>query len=207
MNPIDQLTEQFAKLPGIGARQARRIVYYLLRRGSGANRDLAESIKHLGDKIKTCRESYQLFYSDDPVQTLSPISRDATRDRTILMVVEKDTDIENLEKSGVYHGMYFVLGGLIPVANTKYQNTVRIKELQERITTGIQKDNLKEIIFGLSLNPESEHTRFTIEQEIKPITEEHAIVISRLGRGLSTGTELEYSDPDTLASALETRTS
>jgi recombination protein RecR len=207
MNPIDHLTEQFAKLPGIGARQARRIVYYLLRRNSGANQDLAEGIKRLGDKIKTCSESYQLFYSDDANQTLSPISRDTTRDRATLMIVEKDTDIENIEKSGAYHGLYFVLGGLIPVANSKYQNTVRTAELLKRIETGVANDQLREIIFGLSLNPESENTRVTLTREIGPLQQEHNLTVSRLGRGLSTGTELEYSDRDTLTSALETRTS
>lgn len=204
MNNTEKLIAEFKKFPGVGTRQAERFVYYLLRRGYKNTTELADLIRDVTKNMKTCKESFQLFYSDDPTTELSPISRDTTRDRTLLLVVEKDTDIQALEKSGAYKGMYFVLGGLISVTRPDYNQYIRTDQLLARIQNGRAKDNLQEIIFGLSFTPESEHTRTLIESLIEKLSLD--LKISRLGRGLSVGAELEYSDNETLAQALKTRT-
>lgn len=207
MNTQEQLNEYFSKFPGVGRRQARRFVDFLLKKNTAYTSTLADLIRDVKRNMRQCTESYQYFYDENAAVTLSPIARDTSRDRSILMIVEKDIDIESIEKSGAYHGVYFVLGGLIPVTTKEYQKAVRIDELLERIQKGVEQDELREIIFGLSLNPESENTRVTLEQKLQPLREKYNLKLSRLGRGLSTGTELEYSDKETIEHALERRVS
>ena len=120
------------------------------------------------------------------------------------MVVEKDSDLESVRKSRVYHGRYFVLGGLVPIVEKNTKNMVRINELVDQIKTQA-KLGLKEIILAFSLNPQGDHTDFYVRNQIKEMTKTHDIKISSLGRGLSTGTELEYSDNDTIKNALKNR--
>lgn len=207
MNTQEQLNEYFSKFPGVGRRQARRFVDFLLKKNTSYTSTLADLIRDVKRNMRQCTESYQYFYDENAAVTLSPIARDTSRDRSILMIVEKDIDIESIEKSGAYHGVYFVLGSLIPVTTKEYQKAVRIDELLERIQKGVEQDELREIIFGLSLNPESENTRVTLEQKLQPLKEKYNLKLSRLGRGLSTGTELEYSDKETIEHALERRVS
>lgn len=120
----------------------------------------------------------------------------------MLMVVEKDSDLESVKKSRVYHGKYFILGGLVPVVEKNTKNKVRIEELKNRIS--LDKE-LKEIILAFSLSPQGDHTDSYIRTELKDAVEKSKIKISSLGKGLSTGTELEYSDNDTLKNALKNR--
>jgi recombination protein RecR len=204
MKGLDALTKKFSEFPGIGKRQAKRMVYALLRKNPSYAQELAQEIKNLHQDIRLCTESYQYFYADQPDESRAPIARDMSRNRSLLMIIEKDTDIEPVENSGAYNGNYFVLGGLIPALDTKF-NPVREQELLKEIERRAQIDHLHEIIFGLSLTPESEHTRIMLTQKIQPFQKKYEFQISQLGRGLSTGTELEYSDGDTLMHALRTR--
>ena len=119
MRNFDDLVHSFMKFPGVGRRQAQRFVYFLLRKGSSHSQALANELNHLHTNVRQCSESFQFFYSDDPSETRSPIARDPSRDRAIIMIVEKDTDIDAIEKSGVYQGTYFVLGGLVSALNEK----------------------------------------------------------------------------------------
>ena len=205
MKNIDDLTQLLSRFPGIGKRQAQRMVYFLLEKGPRYTQTLVEGLNALHTHSKQCVESYQYFYSENN-ETRAPIARDPSRDRTSIMVVEKDSDLESIEKSGAYRGTYFVLGGLLPVIEGTAPSGVRDAELLAEITRRAKEENLKEVIFGLSLNPESEHTRITLSRQLQPIAKEHQFTLSQLGRGLSTGTELEYSDQDTIASALASRT-
>ncbi len=120
------------------------------------------------------------------------------------MVVEKDSDLESVKKSRTYHGKYFILGGLVPIIEKNTKSKVRVEELKKKIEKS-GKDNLKEVILAFSLSPQGDHTDHYVRGELKPITEPLGIKISSLGRGLSTGTELEYSDNDTLKNALKNR--
>lgn len=201
---IDLLTEKFAQFPGIGKRQARRMVYYLLRKNKSFSNDISHALSHLHDHLALCIESYQYFYKESPDEKRAPIARDMSRDRTQIMIVEKDTDLEAIEKNKVYKGTYFVLGGLIPVVDTRF-NPVREEELIAEIKRRATEESLSEIIFALSVNPESDHTHTVLMQKLRPLAQELNITISQLSRGLSTGSELEYADADTLLHAFEKR--
>lgn len=201
-NPIDDLANSFMKFPGIGRRQAKRFAYFIIQANPAFSSKLASQILSVQKHVKLDPISYQYFYSDNPQEKYSPITLDTSRDPGLLMIVEKDVDIESLEKSRAYHGYYFVLGGLAPMLDTELESTIRVKELIKRIE---EKADIKEIIFALAANPEGDRTTNLIKQKIAPLKERFSFKVSQLGRGFSTGTEVEYSDPDTLASALENR--
>ena len=120
------------------------------------------------------------------------------------MIISNDVDLENIEKTKFYNGYYFVLGGNIPILEKNPEKRIRQKDLitsiEKRIKTG-----LSEIIMALNYNPEGENTLSYLSQILKPITLKNKIKISSLGRGLSSGTELEYSDSDTIKNALQNR--
>ncbi len=196
-NNIEKLAQIFEKFPGVGKRQAKRFVYYLLRKNSNFNRELSDAIINLKNNIRLCEESFQYFYSENKNDRLSPISRDTGRDRSTLLVIEKDSDLENLEAMHVYKGLYFVLGGSIPVLSKNPEEYIRLKELKNIIEKKKSSGELKEVILGMSLNPQGEYTLEFLKEKLKDID----IKISVLGRGLSTGTELEYSDKETFENA------
>ena len=133
------------------------------------------------------------------------ICGDASRDAGLLMVVSREGDLDAIEKSGLYRGLYFVLGGNIPILEKTPEQKIRINELIQRIEEDGKEDKLKEIILSLSATPEGEHTSDYIKATIRGLLESFTLKISSLGRGLSTGSELEYADPDTLRYALSNR--
>ena len=126
----------------------------------------------------------------------------AGQDSTQLMIVEKDADFENLHKTHIYDGKYFILGGFIN-ANEKKRSYARVDQLVARIKRDVEAKKLTEIIFGLSISPEAEHTRIRLYTMLRD--QFPNLVFSTLGRGLSTGTELEYSDTETLKYAFASR--
>lgn len=194
MSPIDRLTQVFEKFPGIGPRQARRFVQYLLATSPATRAELAEQVRALGGAAAQCKLCYRWFTKDGK-QTLCGVCQNESRDRSTLFVVEKDADIESVERSG-YQGLYFVLGGTIPLGSDEAKY-VRTKELEARA----KENNLKEIILGLSATTEGDHTRELLQERLKGSPTR----LSSLGRGLSTGSELEYADPDTIQQALGNR--
>lgn len=122
------------------------------------------------------------------------------------MVVEKDVDLENIERTKVYDGRYFVLGGVIPFGKLEQKQTknIRLKELYSRVGQLAGRE-LKEIILALSATVEGDNTGRYLEKILEPLLKKHLLKITRFGRGLSTGTELEFIDADTLKNALENR--
>jgi len=117
------------------------------------------------------------------------------------MVVAKDTDLEAMEKSKTYEGKYFVLGGTIALIEKKNGDVLRIKELISRVEKEVKAGTVKEVILALSANPDGEHTA----DELRTLLTPYNVAISTLGRGLSTGSELEYADAKTLKNALKNR--
>ncbi len=117
------------------------------------------------------------------------------------MVVEKDIDLEAVRKAGIYDGHFFVLGGNIPILEKNPEEKVRVKELKARLAKG----EVKELILALSTTSEGDYTVEYLKKVLASSFQEAKLKISTLGRGLSTGTELEYSDADTLKSALKNR--
>lgn len=197
MDPISKLTEYFKEFPGIGPRQAKRFVYFLLTRNSAYLEDVARLITEIKKNVKMCSSCFRFFQSN--TGTVCPICADTTRNTEQLMLVSRDVDFEAVEKSKVYNGYYFILGGTIPILDKEPERRVRLNELKNKIS----KINPKEIIISMSITADGENTTNYLKDFIKEISQE--IKISILGRGLSTGSELEYSDKETIKSALENR--
>jgi recombination protein RecR len=200
MTPIDKLTQLFERFPGIGPRQARRFVQYLLSAPPGVRADLSRQISALGASSAQCKRCYRWFTKEGSAN-LCTICANAHRDATTLFIIEKDADLENVERSG-YTGLYFVLGGVVPLGVDDPAQYIRLRELTKR--TQEDAGVLKEIILGLSATSEGDHTRQLLAETLRPQSEV-GLKLTSLGRGLSTGSELEYADPDTIASALSSR--
>ena len=204
MNTINKLTELFSKFPGIGPRQSKRFIYFLLTRNNGFLEELSRLISRLKKEVIVCDECKR-FFANSSNFNICNICADKNRNDELLMVVERDADFENIERSGAYEGKYFVLGGRAPILEKNPEQKIRARELITVINTRIKNKNLKEIILAFSVNPEGENTEFYIKKLLSPITEKHLIKISILGRGLSTGIELEYPDSETLKNAIKNR--
>jgi recombination protein RecR len=204
MNPIERLTESFEKFPGIGPRQARRFVQFLLHQSPSYRNTLAEDIKKLGLNTFQCKACYRWSVKNGEKDGLCNICGNSKRDNGLLFVVEKEADIDNVERSG-FKGLYFVLGGAVPLAAEEPEKHIKARELLARIEADASLGILKEIILGLSATSEGDHTRLILQEKLLPISEALNFKISSLGRGLSTGSELEYADPDTIAEALGNR--
>ena len=204
MNEFNRLKELFTEFPGIGPRQAERFVYFILRKNNFYTDTLAKSISNLKRNIRQCEESFQFFYSEDESEKLSPLARNTHRDNSTLLIVEKDTDLETIERSGEYSGKYFVLGGTIPLMEKEPTQKVRINQLKSLIEKKVG-EGLQEVIFALGAHPDGEYTSSIVKDHLKALRDTHGFVISELGRGLSTGTELEYSDKETIKNALRYR--
>jgi recombination protein RecR len=204
MDIIDKLTEVFKEFPGIGERQARRFVYFLMSRNGAYNENLSALILDLKKEVAQCKECFRFFILNKSKEKLCDICANPNLDSSTLMVVEKDSDLESVKKSRVYNGKYFILGGLVPIVEKNTKSRVRIEELKQRINSS-PIPGIGEIILAFSLSPQGDHTDTYVRNELKEITEKKNIKISSLGKGLSTGTELEYSDNDTLKNALRNR--
>jgi recombination protein RecR len=203
MNPIDRLTEHFKEFPGIGERQAKRFVYFLLHKNPSYVKELGDKILDLKNTIHQCPSCFLFFQSKQ--DQLCDICSNSKTDKTSLLIVEKDADYENIKRSKNYNGMYFILGGLVPIVNKETPNYVRINELTNNIEKQSKTSELKEVIIALSLNPQGEHTDMYLREILSPLKIKFNFNIVSLGRGLSTGTELEYSDSETIKNALRNR--
>ncbi len=196
-NSLEKLIYHFEQLSGIGPRQARRLVYSLLKRSGSDLREFGNLIATVKNTVHTC-PSCGLFHTDTKPECV--YCSDQNRDNTSLMVVEKDADLIAVEKSGLFAGYYVILGGTVPITG---RNPVRDDLLKKAVELR-KEQGLSEIILGLSATPEGEQTKDHALEVINPLLGDE-IKISILGRGLATGTELEYSDQETLRNALSNR--
>lgn len=213
MDAFNKLEEIFRHFPGIGPRQAKRFVYHLLGQSKNDISEFTSLLGQLHAYTATCPECGRFFTISEAEKQAELISgktsacsicRDQNRDRSILMIVSKDIDLLAMEKSRAFAGVYFVLGGNIPILDEAPELRIRQKNLLERVSSLSENSQLSEIILATSVNPEGDHTAQYLSSILRPLVENKAR-ITTLGRGLSTGTELEYSDGDTLRSALENR--
>ncbi len=202
MDNTQKLIELFKEFPGIGPRQAKRFVYFLLNRNAGYSTDLAKLISEVRSTVHSCDTCFRFFPNGNSKSC--PTCRDTSRDKTSLMIISNDVDFENIEKTHFYNGYYFILGGNVPILEKNPEKRIRQKDLLESIEKKI-KEGLKEIIIAMNYNPEGENTLTYLNEILKPIVDKNSITTSTLGRGLSTGTELEYSDSDTIKNALKNR--
>lgn len=201
MDHLNRLHDLFKQFPGIGPRQAKRFVYFLLGTSQGFREALAKEISELASRVAICSSCFRYFDNKGSAIHLCSVCRDEARDAESLMIVAKDVDLDAVEKSRVYKGYYFVLGNTLSLVEKEPESKIRAKELVLAIESRAKK-GLKEIILALSLNTEGEHTREYVEDFISPLVKTYKLRVSILGRGLSTGTELEYSDAETIKNAL-----
>jgi recombination protein RecR len=197
MDHIDELANSLSRFPGIGPRQGKRFVYYLLSVPANERTKLAELISSLGKNVRQCPEC--LRFHNGGKASICNYCSDKTRDDSLLMLVEKDQDLAAIERAGTYHGHYFVLGGVLTLSG---KGAIREKELLSSVRCHLT-EGLKEIVLALSATSEGEFTIDRIRALLAPWRDQ--VKVSLLGRGLATGSELEYSDPETLRAALSNR--
>lgn len=203
MDSLRRLEEMFAHFPGIGPRQARRFVYYLLGKSPSSIAELTSLIEEVRKAAAECPQCHRFFMGRGSVKGVCPTCSDETRDASTLMVVARDSDFESVEKSGAYRGLYFVLGGTVPLLDKEPDKRVRLKGLLERVSMRKAGDILKEVILSLNTTPDGEHTADIVRDALKAPLYLGKVTI--LGRGLSTGAELEYADGETIKNALSNR--
>ena len=204
MSNLDKLISYFEDFPGTGARQAKRFAFHVLTLPKENVAELATLITSLQDDVVECESCRRFFAKSGGNATRCKICDDGSRDFTKLMVVSADSDIQAIERSGIYDGLYFVLGGTVPLLESKESNKLRGGALKSLVETRL-KDDLSEIILAFAVNPDGENTGRFVESILKDLPDIEQVKISYLGRGLSTGSELEYADPETIKNALQNR--
>lgn len=198
---IERLAKLFVRFPGIGERQAKRFAYFILAQQTGYVQSLATALTTARASAHNCTKCLRIYEADAPNATgLCDICIDQKRDHSTIIVVEKGQDIEAFARTD-YKGLFFVLGGLIPIIQKNILEGTHINYLHSRIK---QEEVLKELILAFPLTPNGEHTDQAVREILAPALPD-TIAITSLGRGLSTGAELEYVDPASLSASLKKR--
>lgn len=204
MTNLDKLIAYFEKFPGIGGRQAKRFAFHILTLPEADTEELARLITNLKTTVTECTSCHRFFSKNGGTGTECGICSDSNRDRSKLLVVAQDSDIQAIERSNVYEGLYFVLGGTIPLLDTQ-DKKLRGGALKQLVEQRVVSTGLNEIILGFAVNPDGENTSRYVASLLKEVIAKHTLAVSQLGRGLSTGSELEYADPETIKNALRNR--
>lgn len=189
---LEELVEQFSRLPGIGRKTAYRLAYHVLKAPPEAARELARAILNVKEKIRTCSVCYNIS-DNDPC----PICGDEERNHRLICVVEEPHDVLAFQRAGSFDGVFHVLGGIFSPLDGIGPEDLKIAELVTRA-----KKDAEEIILATNPTPEGETTALYIARLLKPL----GVKVSRIARGLPMGGDVEYADQHTLAKALEGRT-
>ena len=195
---VQKLIDLFSKFPTIGPRTAARFVFYLTGKSKAETEELIKAISDLKKNVKNCPLCFNSFEGE---KSLCQICSHNTRNKKILCIVATETDLQALEKIKKYQGLYFVLGGTVSRLKKSEIEKLRIKELQKRIKNS---QEIEEIILALNPTTEGEATALYLERLVKNLPAFKGRV-TRLGRGLPIGGELEYADEETLGESLERR--
>jgi recombination protein RecR len=199
-SPLEKLIRLFSRFPTIGPRTAARFAFYCLEAKNEEVEELIEALKDLRKSVKSCSFCFRSILAEE---TLCAVCKDKKRNRDTICVVEKETDLLSIEKTHEYDGIYFILGGTVsPLKKEDFKN-IRIKELKERIENHKEFNlpKVKEVIIATNQNTEGEATAIYVTRVLNDLK----IKTTRLGRGLPTGGELEYTDEETLSYALKGR--
>jgi len=196
---VDRLAKLFLKFPGIGERQARRFAYFMLTQQESYVNTLASALVAARAHANTCSRCLRIFEGQPG---MCSICSDEHRDQSSLLIVEKSQDIESFARTD-YNGLFFVLGGLIPIVQKDIIQGTNAQKLIDRVNTESINGVLEEIILAFPVTPNGEHTDSALRELLAPV--QHNIAITSLGRGLSTGAELEYADPASLEASLKKR--
>ena len=192
IKPLNNVYEQFRRLPGIGNKSALRLAYHIIDMPEADVQRLAETLLQAKRDIRLCKECFNLTDSD-----VCSICGDEKRDHSTICVVEQPQDAVAMERSHGYTGVYHVLHGCLSPLDGIGPEELRIKELLFRLG----KDDVKEVILATNSNVEGEATASYLAQLLR----NQPVIVSRIARGLPMGGDLEYADEVTLAKALENR--
>lgn len=193
--PISNVVAAFARLPGVGPKTALRYVFYLLQQPKFDLEVMARALTQLGERIKTCTRCFT--YTE---RELCEICQDPKRDANLLCVVEEARDIATIESTGMYSGLYHVLGGTLNPIEGMTPDTIRFRQLRERLEAS---PTIHEVILALSPTSHGEATILFLQKSLAPLGR----TLSRLARGLPLGATLEFADEVTLGDALKGRKS
>ena len=194
MNALENLIRQLSRLPGVGAKSATRMAYHLLKCDESYNEKLSDAIGTIKEKIHKCSVCGS-YTETDPCELCS----DPKRDHTLLCIVEQPQDVMTIQNSGIYNGMYHVLGGAIDPLNGVGPEDLSFRELRERIKNG----SFSEVIIATNPTEEGDTTALYIRH----VLQDTGITVSRLAAGLPIGGHLESADRLTLARSIKGRVS
>jgi len=189
---VTQLIDELSELPGIGRKTAARLTFFLLRNKSDLVERLADALHQLRDRTKFCSVCYNITEADP-----CPICSSAERDRSVICVVEEPLAVVAIEQADVFRGTYHVLHGVLSPSDGMFVENLRIGELVARVRKG----GLREVILATNPTSEGDWTASYMVTQLNPL----GVRITRLGRGLPVGGDLEYADAVTLTRALEGR--
>ncbi len=189
---LQNLADQFARLPGIGGKTAQRLAFYVLSLPMDEAEEFADAIVEAKKSVHTCPCCQNL--TD---QELCPICDDESRDRGVICVVAEPRDVIAMERAREFRGVYHVLHGVISPLNHVSQDDIKIKELLHRVSQG----GVREVIMATNPDTEGEATAMYISRLLRPLE----IKVTRLAYGVPVGSQLEYADEVTLSRALEGR--
>jgi len=187
--PFQKLIKNFSSLPSIGPKHAERLVLFLFKKNSEEIKEFSENLLEIKN-LRFCKKCHNISEGD-----LCQICANEKRDQRTVCVVEDPLDVISIEKTHAYHGLYHVLGGVITA--TEKDDALKIPDLFERI----KKEEVTEVILATNPTTEGDMTSLYLKRKLHPL----GIKITRLGRGLSTGADLEYADELTLSEALTNR--
>ena len=190
---MEKLTEQFKKLPGIGAKSAQRLAFYVLSLPREQAAEFAQAILDAKDKVSTCPICQNLTEGEGPCALCSSYKRD----KSTICVVAEPKDVIAMERGGEYDGLYHVLHGVISPMNRVGPDDLRIRPLLDRVA----QNDIAEVIMATNPDTEGEATAMYLSRLLKPF----GVKITRLAYGIPVGSHLEYADNATLMRALEGR--
>ena len=193
MSAIDDLVQEFAKLPGIGRKTAQRLTFYLLKQPADAATRLADAIRTVRERVRTCGTCGTLT-DEDPCA----ICRDPRRDTSLLCVVEEASDVTAIERTGRFRGRFHVLGGRLSPLEGVGPEALGLDRLMARVTNGA---GVREVIVATNPSMEGEVTATYLQQLLRPT----GVRVTRIARGIPVGGDLEYADGVTIAQALLAR--
>ena len=189
---VENLINEFRKLPGIGPKSAKRIVFYLLKLPNSDVTKLSQALIEMKEKVKICKSCYNLTEED-----ICSICKDQSRDKKKICIVEEVSDLIIIEKTGEYRGRYHILGGLLSPIENIGPKEIRIPRLLERI----KEDDTEEVIMALNPTVEGESTAMYLKKILSPL----GVKVTKLASGLPVGGDLEYADEVTIGRAISDR--
>jgi len=189
---IPRLLEELTRLPGVGPKSAERIAHFLLAGDGRHARDLADALRAVADKVRPCRECFNLTDRE-----LCPVCSDPRRDAGLLCVVETPRDVTSFERAGTFRGLYHVLGGRLAPLDGMGPDRLTLTPLVERVRRG----GVREVILATSPTLEGDGTALFASNLLAGT----GVTVTRLARGLPSGSSLELANAQMLADALEGR--